>query len=63
MNVDDIFFNTLVLNIASGLLAGQGQERDLRYRDIPDKKKEELLAEDAVNYADAIMRKLKQRSE
>lgn len=58
MNVDDIFYNTLVMHITSGLLAGQSNDRDLRFHDTPEKKKEEILAETAIKYAKEIIKQL-----
>ena len=54
-DMPDIYFRTLVMHIVQGLLASQTDDR--KYIDRPDKKKEECLAEDAIIYANAIMRK------
>jgi hypothetical protein len=58
MNVDDIFYNTLVMHLSGGLLAGQSNDRDLRFHDTPEKKKEEILAETAIKYAKEIIKQL-----
>ena len=59
--MDHFLFNSIAMHIAQGLLAGQGQDR--RYIDHPHKKKEAILAEDVIKYADEIYKKLKEREE
>lgn len=61
--MDDIYFKTLVMHIAQGLLSGQASDRTLRYFDSPDMKKEVQLANDAFLYAKAIMNKFTQQEE
>ena len=60
-NLDSFLFNSLVMHISQGLLAGQGTDR--RYIDHPNKKKEEILADDAFKFACEIYKRLKEREE
>jgi len=59
--MDSFLFNSLVMHIAQGLLAGQGPDR--RYIDHPGKKKEELLADDVFKYSNEIMKRLKEKED
>lgn len=55
--MDDIYLKTLIMHIAEGLLASQSQ--DFKYIDTPEKKKEEMLADDCFKYANELMKRFK----
>jgi len=58
-DVNDIFYKTLCFNIASGLLAGQTEDR--KYININGKTKFQCFAEDVMSYADAVMQEMDKR--
>lgn len=53
--MDEFLYQSLVMNAMEGLLASQSQ--DFKYVDIPGKKKEELLADDAFKIADEFIKR------
>jgi hypothetical protein len=55
MNVDNIFYKTLVMHISQGVLAAQ--DRDNRFINTPGKSKESHFADQVFAYANEVMKR------
>ena len=57
MDVNNLFFKTLVMHVAGGILSAQANP-DYKFIDSTEKKKEEHFADQVMLFSSALMKRL-----